>query len=331
MDDQLAVALRQRLDELGLTLEESLSLADLPQNELMPVNLSHEYGVAEFGVGFTAALTVSSLDWVIPHLESSEKVLLLGCRITERSAAMLRHMGINYLDTAGNTFIRFNGVHIDIRGRRSQNVRAAGSTKQTRGGLNLFSTKRSQVIFVLLSWPELLNRSIREIARIAGVALGSTQETLELLTRFGFLENNRRQLVKSKRSLLIDQWAAAFPTGLGAEGKALHLSGNWRNLYALDSPVYISGDAAVPELLKPETAVFYAEEISSELIRANRWRRDDSRPNILLRKQFWEDPYTEAETGLRSAPWLLIYADLLASNDSRQREAAKQLREQQHD
>ena len=329
MDEQLAALFAEKLAEFGLRFSESVTLSDVPFKALTQVTLSHGCGNAVYKVGYADILTSYSLGWILPHIQSGEKVLLLGPRVTERSAERLRQMGINYLDAAGNAYISFDGVLIDIRGRRSQDLAISVETGKAKGEVNLFSTKRAQVIFVLLVWPELLSEPIRVIAKTAGVSVGRAQETIDLLRRLDFLDH-RRQLIKSRKKVLIDQWSAAFPTGIGAAGKALHFSGNWQNLNALDSPVYISGDAAFHELLKPETAVFYSEEIPYELIRANRWRRDDSRPNIFLRKQFWKDPYIEVKNGLHTAPWLLIYADLLASNDSRQREAAKQLREQ-HD
>lgn len=328
MDHQLTQSFAERLAELELRFLEPIELTEVPLDDTVPVTLTHAQGVASYRVGHTNTLTVSSLDWLEPHFIGSQRLLLLGPRVTERSAEMFRRMGINYLDSAGNAYITFDGVHIDVRGRRSHAAAGVTPARPTRGGVNLFSTKRSQVIFALLTWPEYLERPVRELSRIAGVSLGQAQDTLELLARYGFLDEHK-QFLRPQKEKLIDQWAAAFPTGLGSEAKTRRFSGDWHSLDPVETAVFISGEAAVPESLRPETAVMYADEGALELIRAHRWRRNDAQPNIYLRSRFWQPPDAPARSGVYEAPWLLIYADLLASNDSRQREAAAHLREQQ--
>lgn len=328
MDDQLAASIAERFDELELRFLEPIDLTEIPHRDTVPLTLTHEQGRAEYSVGYADTLTVSSVDWAKPHFLGNERLLLLGPRVTERSAEMFRQLGVNYLDPAGNAFITFDGVHIDVRGRRPHAPVGAGLPRMTRGGVNLFSAKRSQVIFVLLSWPELLESPVRELAKTAGVSLGQAQETLELLTQYGFLDDYK-QFVRLQRERLIDQWAAAFPTGLGSQARTGRFAGDWRGFDRGETVVFVSGEAAVPDLLRPETVVLYTDRFPTELIRANRWRRNEAQPSIFVRRQFWQPTYDPTSDAIRKAPWLLVYADLLAANDSRQREAAEQLREQQ--
>lgn len=329
MDEALAKSLADRFDELGLRFAEPVDLTELPGEDTVPVTLLHEHGRSGYHLGFAASLTVSSLEWTRSHYARSERLLLLGPRVTERSAEMFRSLGINYVDQAGNAYVSFAGVHIDVRGRRAprQAAGGVGGPRLTRGGVNLFSVKRSQVIFAILSWPGLLEAPVREVARTSGVSLGQAQETLELLTQYGFLDEDR-QLLPRRAEQLIDQWAAAYPTGLGSQGKTGRFSGNFASLDPEAMVVYVSGEAAVPRLLRPETIVLYTEEFPTDLVRAHRWRRDEESPNIFTRRRFWQPPQGPAKPGVQVAPWLLIYADLLASGDSRQREAAALLRDE---
>ncbi|KJQ53260.1 type IV toxin-antitoxin system AbiEi family antitoxin [Microbacterium sp. SA39] len=326
MNESLAQSLADRFDELGLRIIEPLDLAELPTRETVAATLAHGDSRAAYHVAHADPLTVSSNDWVQPHHERSERLLLVGPRVTERSAAMFRQLGIDYIDTAGNALIDFPGVHIDVRGRRSVQGAKADSPRMTRGGVNLFSRKRAQVIFALLSWPELLSMPVRQLATAAGASLGQTQETLELLTQYSYLDD-RRELTPLLHDRLIDQWTISFPSGLGSAANTGRFSGEWRNLDAKDSAIYVGGEAAVPDLLRPETATLYTVEYPTEFIRARRWRRDDDHPNIFLRHRFWRSEGDETQPGIHPAPWLLVYADLIASNDARQREAAQQLRE----
>lgn len=325
MDEQLAKDLVGHLDEFGLRFVEPVDLVGLHADTTVAATLGHGGGRERYRLGYSNTLTLSSLGWVPWPSGVKERLLLVGPRVTERSATMFRRSGINYLDQAGNAYITFDGVRVDVRGRRAPSRQKLPGSRPTRGGVNLFSAKRSQVIFALLSWPPLLDGPVRELARTAGVSLGQAHDTLELLTQYGFLHENRR-LAAAQRERLIDQWTAAYPTGLGSVARTDHFSGDWSDLNVADRAIYVSGEAAVPALLRPETVVLYTDGLPVELIRARRWRRDDARPNIFIRRLFWRSPQPPADSGIHDAPWPLVYADLLASKDSRQREAAERLR-----
>lgn len=327
MEAVLAGELAGHLSELGLHIDPPNALDQLAENVALPTVLGHHETSAAYQLIYLRSLTLSSLSKA--HLPAStvDRPLLLGPRVTERSAEAFRGLGYNYLDGSGNAYITFGGVRIDVRGRRSERAprtRPPG-TIGSRGGVNLFSTKRAQVIFALLSWPPLLEGPLRELAVSAGVSLGLAKEVLDLLTQFEHL-NEAKQFNPQSRDALIEQWAASYPTGLGSPTSVHAFSGDPSRVPTTDASLYISGEAAIPEHLRPETMLLYTDEFPSDLILAGRWRRDTENPNIFLRRKFWTSPHGTDGPGIHAAPWLLVYADLLASNDSRQREAAKQLR-----
>lgn len=320
--ERLAQGLAGRLEELGLRFAENVDLARLNEHEPVVVTVVHAQGEAPRQLVYAPAMTDVSLRAARMRQFLSRKLLLIGPRVTERSAEMFRAQGIDYLDQSGNAFIAFNGVHIDVRGRKP-NPTTSTALAGPRG--SLFSMKRSQVIFALLSWDDLLRKRVRDIADAAGVSLGQVQATMGLLEQGGFLDG-RRWASPGERDRLIDQWTAAYPLGLGAAAMAQPFSGDFTDLHATSMPVYVSGEAAVPEMLRnPESIVLYSAETPRELIRRGRWRRDEDSPNIFLRHQFWNPPEPEVP-GSHRAPWLLVYGDLMASNDSRLRETAQEVR-----
>lgn len=326
MENQVVSDILARLNEFGITLARTPDLTRLNTNDAIVATLTHEYGSGEFFLAYSDTLTSTSQHWKDTLVEGKRKLLLMGPRITERSAEIFRLHGINYVDQAGNAFIEFQGIYIDVRGRRAKASAVQHRAHTKRGGVNLFSLKRSQIIFSLLNWPELLSGPIRHLAFSAGTSLGQTQETLELLSQFGFL-NDQRSFSSRQRESLIDQWAAAYPTGLGSLVRATPLSGDWGNLHPSSQKIYISGEPATPYLVHPETVVLYTTDSLSTLVREHRWRRDANSPNIFVRRKFWVAPDETPEPGVFQAPLLLVYADLLSSNDSRQIEAAQQMRE----
>jgi len=242
--------------------------------------------------------------------------------VAAKTGDAFRRAGVRYLDDAGNAWLQFGDVLIDVRGRPPAEARTA----RTRTSGNLFSSGRAQVVLALLAWPDLWKAPQRELARAAGVSLGQAHNTLTLLAQAGYGEDSRR----TGRTDLLDLWAAAFPAGLGQRLGLATFHGDVAPLKAPgdDVAMAVSGEAAVPDLLKTATLTLYVSELSPRLAIVNRWRTDGE-PNIVVRRKFWTGPGTPDTTapGIEIAPWPLVYADLLASDDPRVRAVAPQYRE----
>lgn len=279
---------------------------------------------------FLPDMTLSAVSRAIPPVVHREApIFVFGPRISPRAADAFRKHQLNYVDQSGNAYIRFGETLIDVRGRPAQKLSHSPRSKPGPRK-TLFTPRRSQVIFALLEWPELAYRSIQEIAHHSGTSTGLAHDTISLLTERGFLVNERdRDLMR--RDELIDLWASEYPTGLGSASKERRFYGDPHHLVMVDSAVaYVSGEAAVPELLRHQTLTLYMPEFDVRLAGANRWRRAEEDANVFIRPQFWVDPNQPAEdvphgTAL-AAPYLLIYADLLSSGDPRQIEVAKKFR-----
>lgn len=340
MSVEIAARLQQRIDELGLRLDVPGRLVAVIGDSpwVVPGLIEFRGVLHQSGVVYLREMTMESLASRVPSDRmGSESLLVLGPRITERSAALLRKLKINYLDEAGNASIRFDTVLIDVRGRRPavKPSLAKGSSDKRSGAVNLFSTKRAQVIFVLLQWPELANTQVRIIAHAAQVSLGQVHDTLSLLQELGYLDSVSSSSRRLRRtSELLDLWASSYASGLRSSVSLYELEGSSPDFQqGLDWRIFVSGEAAVPEYLRPETLTLYIEKPSAkELIVANRWRSGPN-PNVFLQRRFWNDPHEEETPFSNSskvlpAPAVLVYADLLASSDSRQKNVAQLFREE---
>jgi len=246
--------------------------------------------------------------------------------ISPRSADAFRRGGIQYVDTAGNAWVEFGDVLIDVRGRRPSPQLEAHPRGSTG---NLFSTGRAQVAFALLAWRSLWDAPQRELARVAGVSLGHANDALALFREAGFNPASSGQ-----RADLLYLWAAAFPSGLAQKLTLATYRGAADSLEKVqgEDAVFVSGEAAAGDLLRPATLTIYVEQLDPRLPIVNRWRSDGP-PNIVVRRTFWTTPesatydYDGPLTGVRNTPWPLVYADLLASDDPRTRNAAHQWRD----
>ncbi|WP_129665985.1 type IV toxin-antitoxin system AbiEi family antitoxin [Phytoactinopolyspora endophytica] len=321
--------LRARFEEYGLDATfNTTQLRDLPPGGQTTLILQRAKTMQVYVTTYLSPMTLTEVGKRRLWHDSSSN-LVVGDHINERSAAAFREAGLQFLDRAGNAWLTFDDVLVDVRGRtRGRGQIPAPQPKQR----NLFSARRAQVIFVLLAWSAAIEASFRTIADASGVSVGQVQSTIKLLDDTGYLRQaGSRQLLR--RDELLDRWTAAYPTGLGPKLRLRDFFGNVDHIEQVSNAqtLLIGGEAAVEELLRPASITLYAEELDPRLPATNRWRTDRE-PNIHLRRKFWKPPFPEGAAtrvrGFARAPSLLIYADLIASGDSRQREAAGALREQ---
>lgn len=332
MQDDVAAIFLKRLDELGLRLRSSPSLDNLSEGLLAPGVLDYQDSSTTCEVLYTKNMTASSLARGQTATGGGAVLFVVGTRITERSAEVFRQLGVNYLDQAGNASIRFGSVLIDVRGRRTFAITSPNQSldRGQAASVNLFSVKRAQVIFALLSWPGLVESPLRTIARVAHVSLGQVQDTLNLLQTRHYVDHSGtgpRKLLRT--SELSELWAHSYQSGLGASLELLALEGSIESPAGFQgTPIYVSGESAVPQHLRPTSLTLYVDETPRKLIVANRWRSSPT-PNILMRQKFWEEPEGNEPQMVGpylQVPQLLVYADLLSTNEPRQREVAEQLR-----
>ncbi|MHA3685280.1 type IV toxin-antitoxin system AbiEi family antitoxin [Leucobacter sp. HY1910] len=332
MDLTLAEDLQSRLHEYGLELRMGVTLENLEPGAVVHGELRYRGSTLRGNLSYVPEMTASTVAKTADFHQLDAPLLVVGDRVTERSADIMRERGINYMDGSGNAYINFEPVLIDVRGRRPSTPAAAGQNTRTRnvvhqrGGINLMSPKRAQVIFALLSWEFLLESPLRELARVACVSLGQAQSTLQLLREQGFLAH-RQGFSETMRERLLDLWVQSYPAGLGRGQLRATFFGDITVTESRESPVFISGESALRTHMRPETLTLYSHGQPTELYISLRWRREEARPNIFVKEQFWEDPHGHSSGGVFTAPPLLVYADLLAAQDSRQHEVALEFRE----
>ncbi|HWH26169.1 MAG TPA: type IV toxin-antitoxin system AbiEi family antitoxin [Pseudolysinimonas sp.] len=262
-------------------------------------------------------LTLSKID-ERPGIDPS-RTLFMSEYINEKTAAALRRRGVQYADSMGNAYLESDSWIVDVRGRKTPaqgRARSAGYATET-----LYSPKRAQVIFALLNWPHLMTAPLREVSSVAGVSLGLTQTTISALRN----ESGLWPDSDTRRQRLIDGWAASFGGLLGPslrirEFRAEQTERTFGDGYSL------SGESAPSLAIRPARIVMYVNDLVPELIMMNRWRADGE-PNVFVRRRFWTVPEAATESERPGeAPALIVYADLLSSDDPRVQEAAREYR-----
>ncbi|MFD6855970.1 type IV toxin-antitoxin system AbiEi family antitoxin [Rhodococcus sp. NPDC060090] len=343
----LADLLPERLSRFGLKLKDLRWMDGSDRGYDATATLSRQGNAQDYVLVFTAAMTLTQISRLRrPHLRAP--VLVVGERITERSATALRDLEIQYIDGSGNAYIEFGDVYIDVRGRKpgsrglvhpsTHPARSAHEETGTRLAHNLFSPRRSQVVFALLAWPHLAEMKIRDIAGASGVSVGQAHDTLGLLEEAGFLHRGTPPSPRAVHELL-RPWSLEYPRGLRQKLTVARYTSDDPTVFRPmdpDQEFFLSGESATGvDIQRPSTLTVYVEHFDRKLAFMNRWRSDpDHAPNVTVMHKFWKTPTADSSStdgcgreDSHNAPWPLVYADLLATNDPRLAEVAETWRE----
>ena len=242
-------------------------------------------------------------------------------------------LDLQFIDTAGNAYLRAPGLYVFIRGERPRGP--ATIAMGTRGGGTATALR---VVFALLCKPELLNVPYREIVAVAGVALGAVGWVFFDLQGRGYVmggkrAHNRRLLEPGR---LIEEWVTNYPIKLRPklnQRRFRALDPTWWQKTRLTDGALWGGEVAANRLtgyLKPATCTIYIDPATklkgvARLVREHRLRADPE-GEVEILDTFWNFPADPRQPEL--VPPLLVYADLVTTLDPRNLEIAKRIREE---
>ncbi|WP_051378879.1 type IV toxin-antitoxin system AbiEi family antitoxin [Derxia gummosa] len=261
-----------------------------------------------------------------------DPALLVAPHINAAQAERCRANNLEFIDAAGNAFLRGAGLFVQIVGNKPDDeATSLLAGKRANGGAGNAAALR--VVFGLLVRPALLDATYRDIAAAAGVALGGVGAVLDDLTRRGHLRtvDGRRRLIEPRR--LFTEWENHWPTRLHPRLKARRFTAGkpdwWRDLDPLAHGAQWGGDVAAwhyTQALKPATVTLHLAPDDLDaglrgLARAGQLRAAaDGEVEILQR--FW-DLDRVPDGPLAPAP--LVHAQLIATLDPRALAVAAQL------
>jgi hypothetical protein len=249
-----------------------------------------------------------------------EPPILVAPYITRETAQRCRELHLAFMDTAGNAYLEGPGLLVWVVGEmRPAELKHPRFRALTPAGL--------QIAFALLCQPGLIQTNYREIARAANVALGTVGPAVKDLEDRGLLRftgSGVRRLLDPKR--LLEEWVAHYHTTLRPKLNPRRFDANTDVLAEKELKQYDAfwgGEVAADKLthtLKPTAFTIYAREPIAKLVAGLRLRaRPGGRVEIL--DVFWNLPPEPNYPDVVPAP--LAYADLLATQDGRNVEAAR--------
>jgi len=195
-----------------------------------------------------------------------------------------------------------------------------------------FKASGLKVIFTLLSLPGSEQKTFRELAELSNVSLGTINWTIKDLIELGYLIDTGKQgrkLVKKKE--LLERWVTAYPEQLKTKldrKKYKSEDSRWWNKVRINNYNALWGcEIAASKLvnhLTPAISTIYVKENYTKLLVQNKLRADEF-GNIEILNAFWNFENNSDSTVSETVPPLLIYADLLASGDTRNIETAEKI------
>lgn len=262
------------------------------------------------------------LPFLITQAKRYHPLMIIAEKIYPAVKEQLRENKIPYLDTAGNIYVDEPGKFVWIEGNKPIKVKKGKTNKAfTKTGL--------KVIFHLLLNPDAINHPYRKLAEATGVALGAITDIMHGLKQGDFiLQINKTTVRLHKKRELLERWITGYQETLKP---TLHLGTyrfwdetnlqNWEKLILEKNEGVWGGEPAAEILtnyLKAATLTIYADEKNTIF---RKWVLvPDPDGNVIFYRKFWIDEWLKAE---QHAPPLLVYADLMITDDPRCHETAQ--------
>jgi hypothetical protein len=202
----------------------------------------------------------------------------------------LKQEEINYIDLAGNVFLRMGDNIIYVDGKKDKNLKKVIVTDRAFNKAGLI------LIFHLLNQKDYLNRPYREIAHALGIALGNVTYIVNSLTELGYIRKIERQKYKlGNLEDLLQKWVQYYPLKLKPN---IHLGNfkpwgfnirDWKT-FKLEPEIALWGAEPAANLLTnylvPAALTIYTDKNRQELI-TNLKLIPDTTGILKVYKKFW--------------------------------------------
>lgn len=288
------------------------------------VEIAYENQTITFNAEIKQELRNYQLPQIFAQANHFKPLIVIAQRIFPKIKEELREKKIAYLEANGNIYFKQDNLLLWIDGQKPlEPERDKGNRAFTKTGL--------KVLFHFLLDQNLVQLGQRDIALITKVGLGNVNYILTGLRDLNFLTEVRKQEFRlNNQKELVEKWITAYeeklkPALLVGTFRFLEEEDflNWKNLRINSANTKWGGEPAgdlYTNYLRPQILTLYTMEGRNDLIKNYRLIPDE-KGNVKVYKKFW---YLE-DGDNRTVPPLLIYADLINTNDRRCIETAQKI------
>ena len=280
--------------------------------------------VFTYNIEIKGELRNQTLPQIYQYNEEFKPFMLVASRISPAIKKELRANNVAYLEVNGNFYLKEANKMFWIDANEPLKIE-----KDNRN--RAFTKTGVKVLFEFLNNPTLINQTYRQIAQQTGTSIGNITNIIQGLKQDGFvLSVNSDTLKFNNIEGLIQKWSQAFTENLKPSlriGSFRFLKENdllaWKELNFDTSKIVWGGEPAgdlLTNYLKPEEFTLYTDESRTELIRNYRLIPDE-KGSVKVYEKFWKGNSSEQKT----APPLIVYADLMGNSDRRSIETAQKI------
>lgn len=261
----------------------------------------------------------------IEHMAREYKnFLIIAYYIDTKAKKELRKLDIPYMESNGNLYYHKNNYFLWLDNNKSLKLNKEKTNRAfTKTGL--------KAVFHFLQFEEDINLPYRIIANLTNTALGNVPNILKGLKEQGFLlQLSEKEFKLQNKRELFKRWRTTYQQDLKPTleiGTFRFLKQedflNWRNIQLTSGKSWWGGEPAADiytNFLKPEVLTIYTLESRSEIMKNYRLV-PDPKGNVQVFQKFWEKDDLKEKT----APPLLVYADLMNTGDRRCKETAEKI------
>lgn len=269
-----------------------------------------------------------NIDTLIKYNNQYDPFIIVAARIFPKIKTQLQENNIAYLEANGNLYFNKDNQLIWIDNNTPIKIEEKYRNRAyTKTGL--------KVLFEFLNNRELIHQPYRHIADVANTAVGNVTNIIKGLKEEGFvIQLNKNEIILKNKEELIKKWTEAYEFNLKPTLKLGNFKFidennfyNWNSINLNRGKTVWGGEPAGDLLtnhLRPEKLTLYTDETRNELMK-NYKLVPDEKGNVTIYKKFWKEEDYNNEN--RTAPIMVIYADLITTDDKRTRETAKMIYE----
>ena len=325
MNSQEILIIHKAVDSLQATaqIKGNWEQKGLPSLDGM-LSLMFANEVSTYNVEIKGELRNLALPRIYQYNEEFKPFMLVASRISSAIKKQLQAHNVAYLEANGNFYLK--------EGNKMFWIDAHEPLKIENDNRNRAFTKTGlKVLFEFLQNPTLINQSYRQIAEQTGTSIGNVTNIIQGLKQEDFiLSINKNTLNLSNIESLITKWADGFTKNLKPTlriGTFRFLKEDdllaWKDLELDTTKTVWGGEPAgnlLTNYLHPTEFTLYTDESRNDLIK-NYKLIPDEKGNVKVYQKFWKwDNSTQ-----RTAPPLVVYADLMAISDRRCTETAQKI------
>jgi hypothetical protein len=251
--------------------------------------------------------------------------LLIAERIHSRLKRELKNHQIAYLEGNGNFFLKNDDIWIIIDVNPP-----LPAEKETNN--RAFTKTGLKVLFDFLADKELLQKPYREIAEQTQTSVGNVANIIQGLKKEQFIGSLDEKIsgILDEQGL-INRWVVEYDKRLKKElyiasFRMADSNRDWRDIKLDLTQTRWGGEPGgeiLTNYLRPEELTLYTDETRNELMK-NYKLIPDERGEIKAYRKFW----SRQPENVTTVPPLLVYADLVNTQDKRCLETALKLYEQ---